>query len=67
MNKCYYVHCPLPCGEQKRGHICRIPWRRKGYKAPLTLFIYRQDGYAVVPENRLGEALEALKPILQKA
>jgi hypothetical protein len=39
MNKCYYVHYPLPCGEQKRGHKCPQPWKRKNYTSPLDVFL----------------------------
>lgn len=38
-DKCYYVHCPMPCQEQRRGHKCPTPWKRKNYTVPLTSFI----------------------------
>ena len=40
--RCYYVHCPLSCGEKRRGHKCSEPWRRKGQAVPLQAFGIRR-------------------------
>jgi len=37
--RCYYVHCPLKCVEQKRGHKCPQPWKRKNYPRPIDCFL----------------------------